>query len=184
MVLLLAIVLFLFKKLPIGTPRLNAFTTASIAILIIHFINDLSARIGINTLKKLLPSILYLGVIGNIFTSYLNYFASQQYKKQMAIYKATKKNIQEAQVKKVPLSYYIWCGLSLRAGYNRCRLARPQVWVLKTFPAYDMKLSLPVYAITDIPQAGKVVNQLPPGMNAIIAGDGINYQQVEKTERK
>ena len=46
LVVCLALVLFLFKKLPLGTPRLNVFTVPAITLLIIYGINGLAGKVG------------------------------------------------------------------------------------------------------------------------------------------
>jgi hypothetical protein len=53
-------------------------------------------------------------------------------------------------------------------------------WVLKTFPAYDMKKHLPVYAITETAVAAQYLAQLPANITTVLAGDGINYRYVQR----
>jgi hypothetical protein len=102
LLLLLTFVLFLCRKLPIGSPRLNAFTTPSIAILVIYLLNSISVNFRGNLQKLVLPAIIYIGVIGNVFTTYINFFSSATYQKQMHIYSATENAIHLARDKKYP----------------------------------------------------------------------------------
>ena len=180
LLLLLAIVLFLFKKLPLGTPRLNAFTTPSIALLIIYLINGISLKLKGKTQGRILPIIMYAGVIGNFFTVYINYFSKPVYKRQMTTYNATQKAIQYAQDKKMPLLVSLAVAYPYERATTDAGAPDPAVWVLKTFPAYHVEEHLPVYAISDLDHVKECMAKLPADISTVVAGDGITYLVINR----
>ncbi len=175
-----ALLLFLFRKLPIGTPRLNAFTVPSIAILIIHFLNDLSSKLKNKAIAGFLPVVLVIGVTGNIFTTYFVYFTNPVYKKQMNIYTATQKAIRDAQLKHIPMVITSGVKYPYNGTGEKRNPDHPSVWVLKTFPAYDMNQNLPVYQVKDISDAPIFIKSLPPEEKEVIAGDGEIYTTLQR----
>jgi len=176
LLLSLTIILYLFRRLPLGTPRLNAFTTPSIAILIIYIVNRISINFHSDLKRKILPAILYIGLVGNVFTWYINYFTSPRYKKQMAIYTATQKAIGLAQAKKIPILITPGIAYPYEQATIDAGAPDPAVWVLKTFPAYDVNAPLPVYAISGLDHTKEYLEHLPPGIQTVLVGDGISFQ--------
>lgn len=179
LLLTLTILLFIAGKLPLGTPRLNAFTTASIGILIIYFIEKLSALPKRVLFKKLLPVIFYIGVIGNIFVWYVNYFSSTVYKKQLAIYRSTQKAILLATKNRIPILITPGITYPYEQATVDAGTPDPQIWVLKTFPAYKVSSNLQVYAITDTGNAPEFLKN-NTGIATVIVGNGENYHVVIK----
>ncbi len=180
LLIVLCLSLFLFKKLPLGTPRLNAFTMPSIAILIIYFINQLSIYIRSDLQKMALPVILYIGVIGNVYSRYINYFTSPVYKKQMKIYVSTGNAIQLAEAKKIPILITLGITYPYERAVVDAGAPDPGAWVLKSFPAYHMNEHLPVYAIKDLDNASEFIRQLPANINTILVGDGTTFHIVNR----
>jgi len=176
LIILLAIGLFAAGKLPLGNQRLNSFTTASIAILIILLLNDLAAAIAAPAGKYVLPVLLYAGVIGNIVSVYVNYFTGGRYKREMAIYTSTQKAITEAQQKNVPILVTRDVAYPYQQAVTDAGDKDPAVWVLKTFPAYNAAAQLPVYEIADTSAARATLVSV--NVSSAIAGDGISYRQV------
>ena len=179
--LALTLVLYLAGKMPLGTPRLNAFTTPSIAILVIYLLNRIAAYLK-GTKGMILPILLYIGVAGNVFSHYINYFGSKEYKKMMLVYTATETAINQAQAQKMP----ILIAPGIAYPYERAVIDAgepgPAAWVLKTFPAYDMNKHLPVYAITDTAVAAQYLEQLPANVTTVLAGDGIYYHAIQRKD--
>ena len=180
LVLVLTFALFLMKKLPLGTPRLNAYTMPSIAILIIWLINKISLSSRSKVQKMILPVILYAGVIGNIYSSYFNYFISPVYKKQMQIYVASESAIRRAGAQKMPVLITPGITFPYETAVIDAGKPDPAIWVLKTLPAYDMRQQPPVYAIKNTDSIGEVIAALPPGVKAVLVGDGINYHVINR----
>ena len=177
LVIMVALVLFALKKLPIGTQRLNSFTTPSIAIMVIYFINLLAVYIKGNFIKIILPAILYLGTIGNIFSTFFIFFTNDKYKKQMDVYRATQSVIELAQGQKIPI--LVTNGVAYPYYYNAPQgsdLPDPAVWILKVFPAYDFKKAIPVYAIKDFNNADEINTVLPKEYQRCYVGDGTNFK--------
>ena len=183
LLLLMTFVLFLCKKLPLGTPRLNVFTIPSIAILIIYFLNSLSLKLRGGFAGKLIPVILYLGLTGNVYSCYVNLFTNPDYKKQMAIFVSTEKAIQLARDKKLPILITPGVSFPYEQATADAGAPDPAVWVLKTFPAYKMEEHLPVYAIPNMDSAGVYMKRLPDSINSVIAGDGLTYRTITGNRR-
>ena len=180
LLLVLTFILFLCRKLPMGSPRLNAFTMPSITILIIYFISRISKNLRGDLQRIILPAILYIGVIGNVFSTCLNFFTSAKYKKQMENYVSTEKAIRLAQSKKLPV--LVTTGIAypfyqdFQGPVNDTNALNPCVWVIKTFPAYHMNEPVQIYALKDLATVKESMEQLPPGINSALAGDGISYK--------
>ncbi len=180
LVLCLTFLLFLLKKLPLGTPRLNAFATPSICILTILFLNLISEKMNKNWQKVLLPAILYAGLIGNIFTTFGNSFTSDVYKRQLQIYNASKMAISDAQSKNIPILITNAVTYPYEQAVIDAGAPDPGAWVLKTMPAYNMQQHLPVYNIIDSSKTASFIATLPATVPVIMAGDGINYHLITR----
>jgi hypothetical protein len=59
----------------------------------------------------------------------------------------------------------------------------PAVWVLKTFPAYDMNEQLSVYAIKSLDDAEEYMQHLPAETTTVIIGDGISYKIYSRKDK-
>ena len=172
LLLVTMIILFLGGKYPLGEPRLNAFAIPAIAMLIIRFLEQLSAR----NFKKLsggLSVILFLGLIGNIFTTCYACFTGPAYAKKMNIYRATEDAIHLAEQQKIPIMItpgVVWpYDKTINYPYPT---TMPGDWVLKTFPAYHVAVLVPVYAINAVSDAKK---SIPNDINKVLVGDGEQY---------
>ena len=184
LLLLLTLVLFLCKKLPLGTPRLNAFTTPSIAILVIYVLQLMLLSNRPQWQKMILPLLLYAGVAGNVFTHYTGYFTTAEYKRQAATYVATENAIRLAQDMKIPILITQGVAYPYAQAAADAGAPDPAVWVLKTFPAYDIHMGLPVYAISDTASAGEYLAHLPPNITRVLAGDGISFRTIERRTKE
>ncbi len=182
LLIMLTLALYLCKKMPLGTPRLNAFTTPSIAILVIYLVNLISQRSWHRWVTVGLPMLLYVGVAGNVFTHYTGYFTSEQYPRQMRTYTATENAIRLAQNQKIPLLITPGVAYPYAQAATDAGAPDPAVWVLKTFPAYDVRQQLPVYAISDTGHAREVLASLPGNITRVLAGDGIAFRIIERKE--
>jgi len=183
LVLLLAFTMFLCHKLPLNTPRLTAFTTPSVAILIILFWERTSTRIQAPIQKVLSPVILCLGLSGNVFATYINYFTDGKTQKQLAIYRATQDAILQAQSKNIPLFVTTGICYPYEAAVATSGGADGAAWVLRTFPAYNMKQHLQIYSVRNMAEARQLLEQMPPGITAAIAGDGITFGIIHKQNK-
>ena len=179
--LLLAIALFAAGKLPLGEPRLNAFTIPAISILLIHFFDFLAARGAKGRFTKILATLFYVGLIGNIYTTFFASFTGSGYTRKMAIYTATEAAITLAEAKNLPI--FVTPGVAYP--YEKTKnlpyeTTIPGDWVLKTFPAYKVADGIPVVAIDSLAEVSAATRRLPASSNAVIAGDGISYKIITR----
>lgn len=174
--IILTLILFLLGKLPVGTPRLNAFTVPSIAILIIYFINRLFLQIKGNAIKLMLPALLYIGLVGNVFSKFINYFTDPVYKQQMKIYVSTEKAIQLAQEKKIPILITIGYTYPYEVAANPDGAPEPGIWALKTFPSYKMENHLALFSIKDINHVDEFLQTSKEKFTSVLVGDGVTFE--------
>ncbi len=184
LLLVFVFIMFLLKKLPVGEPRLNAFTIPSISILIIYFLDQLKQKRLGNKISWGISTVLYLGLIGNIYTTFLNAITGPKYIKEMNVYRATEKAILLAQSKKIPI--LITPGVAYpyentpNVPFNN---TIPGDWVLKSFPAYNPANGIPVYSIDSLNNVNKLketIGHLPPNITEIMIGDGISYNIIKR----
>jgi len=177
-ILLLVLVwaLFIFKKIPIGEPKFNAFTVPAIAILIVYFLDQLLLRLKWANFSRITASVLLLALFGNILSTAINTFTAPEYAKRMRTYNSTEENIKIAIEKNIPLV------ITSQVAYpDQIWIITPNLmsitgdWVLKTFPAYKVKDNMKVYAVDNLSDAHKITDILPPGTTSYMVGDGINY---------
>ncbi len=177
-VLLIVVVtiLFLAGKFPMGEPRLNSFTVPSMAILMILLLDTLSEVGKLRKVSIAISVILYVGVIGNIYTTFISSITGPEYCKKLNIYRATEKAISEAQGKHLPI--YITPDIAypydktLNLPFNT---TVPGDWVLKTFPAFDVNIKTPVINIKTISEITRPSTIVGGIGTDVMTGDGLNY---------
>ncbi len=174
--LLFCIVLFLAGKLPLGEPRLNAFTIPAISILIIHFLDALREKASVRKFSFGLSVLLYAGVIGNIYTTFFASITGAEYARKLDIYESTETALVLAQAKNLP----IFITPEVAYPYDKTenlpfKTTVPGDWVLKTFPAYKVLNNIPVYAVNDTGAARQAIKKLPSYITAVMVGDGRSY---------
>ena len=175
--LTLAISLFAAGKLPLGEPRLNAFTIPAISLLLIHTFDFLAGSGAKGRFAKIVVTLFYVGLIGNIYTTFFASFTGDSYNRKMKIYKATEAAITLAQTKKLPI--FVTPGVAYP--YEKTKnlpyeTTVPGDWVLKTFPAYKVADSVPVFAVNNLSDVREAINGLPATTKYAMAGDGISYK--------
>lgn len=175
LLLLMVIVLFIAGKLPLAEPRLNAFTIPSISILIIYFLDQMQEYKN-GKFSYSMTAILYIGVIGNIYTTIIASITGNEYEKKMNIYRSTENAIVLAQVKNLPIL------VTPEVAYPYDKTVNlpyegtvPGDWVLKTFPAYSVMKNTPVYAIKDMANLKEDMKGLPANVKKVLAGDGKTF---------
>jgi hypothetical protein len=175
--LVFAIALFAAGKLPLGEPRLNAFTVPAISMLLIGFFDFLAQKGAKGRFAKIMVSIFYVGLIGNIYTTFFASFTGEAYARKMDIYRATQTAITIAQDKKLPI--FVTPGVAYP--YEKTKnlpyeTTVPGDWVLKTFPAYKVADSIPVFAVNDLRDVKEAISHLPAIETSAVVGDGISYK--------
>ncbi len=203
-VLLIGTILLLFVagRLPIGEPRLNSYSVAAIAILIIYLLETVLKSPKAAKAVVALTVILFLGTIGNIINSPVKSLMSSEHRKTLAIYRVLTAAIQTAQAKGLPLLVTSAAGYpdekvinfplsSIRAGvlcfppgyeaslHFNAPDDMPADWVLKTLPAYKMGGS-PVYAIDNINNASGYLAKIPGNYALAVAVNDTCYKIVAR----
>ena len=178
-VLLATLILLFTRKLPCN-PRLNAYTLPSIAILIIYFFNKVLLNGARRRAWVVLPALLLFGVTGNVYATYINYFISPVHKKQQQIYDASAQAVRQAQNQGFPIMITPDISYPYQQAVQDAGTPDPAVWVLKTLPAYNVTLNIPVYAIADTQQARIALAALPASVKAVVAGNGVNFTVIKR----
>jgi hypothetical protein len=179
----LVISLNLIGKIPLGEPRLNAFGIPAIALLVTALLNKIENRYPKQ--GKYLTYIILAGLVGNIYTTIIASFTDVKYKRRMAIYNATENAILLAQKVKMP----ILITPDVAWPYNNTRNypfddELPGDWVLMTWPAFNPNDRVEVYAVPEWKQLPQYLNRLPPYINRVVAGDGLQFDVVDVTVNK
>jgi hypothetical protein len=181
LMLVLVIVLFAAGKFPLGEPRLNAFTIPAISVLLIYFLDKLRQRRYTARLAVVLSVMLYIGVIGNIYTTFFNSITGPEYAKKMNIYKTTEDAIIMAQAQRLPILVTPSVAYPYDNTWNLpFKGTVPGDWVLKTFPAYKVAENIPVYGINDLSHVKEYMKQLPPSIKTVMAGDGSRFLVIKR----
>ena len=176
LLIIVVTILFLAGKFPMGEPRLNSFTIPSIAILMILFLDTFKEVKRLSKVSKVLSVILYVGVIGNIYTTFISSITGPEYCKKLCIYRATEKAIIEAQNKH--LTIYITPDVAYP--YDKTlnlpfQNTVPGDWVLKTFPAFDVNINIPVINIKSISDIATPSTPVLVTGKEIMKGNGLVY---------
>jgi hypothetical protein len=176
LLLLLVVVLFIFGKIPVGEPRLNAFTIPSVCILLIGFLNRLSEENKRKQLSNGIAIVLLAGVTGNIYSTFAAAVSGADHEKKVAIYKNSEQAIKLAQQRNIPI--LITPGIAYPYEHTRnlpFHNTVPGDWVLMTLPAYKVSDPIPVYAIDSTAKWSEYMEELPEGIREAVVGDGTNY---------
>lgn len=198
-----ALILFITGKLPLGVPRLNAFTIAAIAMLITNMVHTLLRSLPLRKIAVALYTILFIGLIGNMVNSYATGFIKNEYSKKLSIYVNTENAIILAQKQHLPIlitphiafpddkvlhfpgNNTLAANMCFPPGYDKsihCIAADniPGDWVLKTFPAYKQQYHIPVYAINDLNKLNDCIQQLPASVKTCLVGDGVSFKIINR----
>jgi hypothetical protein len=179
LLLLVVIALFIAGKFPLGEPRLNAFTIPAISVLMINFLDQLKTRQ--KAVANTLSVVLYVGLIGNIYTTFYASISGPEYARKMEIYRSTQKAILLAQSQNIPALITPGIAWPYDTTQNLpFKNTVPGDWVLKTFPAYNVGEHIPVYAIRDLASLAEELRRLPPGIKSVIAGDGRYFRIIRR----
>jgi hypothetical protein len=199
----LVMLLYTAGKLPIGVARLNSFMLPATAIIIISFVNSVSAWGHGRTIAIGISALLFIGVAGSLATGPVNELLSDKHKRTMAIYINTQQAITMAVSKRIPI--FITSGLAypyekmitypctnipatelcMPPGYIPLSCSSftdniPTDWILKTYPAYKVSEHIPVYAINDLSELPNCMAQLPVDVRSVMAGDGVTFHEVRR----
>ena len=176
--IVLTLLLYLLRKLPVGTPRLNAFTVPAIILLVILLIKNELAILKNGLVARILKGILIAGLAGNLFSTTINYLSKPAYQEQMKIYRATESALHLAELEHAPLMITKYYTHPWEVAANPDGAPEPGVWALKTFPAYNMHSPLTVYSISDTGNARDLLKSLPDSITKAVAGDGIHFRVI------
>jgi hypothetical protein len=172
-------VLCLMGKLPAGEAKFSIFTVPVIAFLIAQLLDEIHPRLTKPVIY--LSLVLWLALVGNIFSTIVNTFFNNDYEKRMRIYSATQNAIINAQRENIPI--LVTNGVAFHDDLSRQGEHLEKIFadiVLKTFPAYDITKALPVKTIVDTNDVYKVMHQY--GMKKAIAGNGETFRIYKLTQ--
>jgi hypothetical protein len=128
-----------------------------------------------------LSVVLYVGLIGNICTTFYASISGPEYARKMEIYRSTQKAILLAQSQNIPALITPGIAWPYDTTQNLpFKNTVPGDWVLKTFPAYNVGEHIPVYAIRDLASLAEELRRLPPGIKSVIAGDGRYFRIIRR----
>jgi hypothetical protein len=160
---------------------LNSFTIAAISILNIYFFSGLRKNSWWRKPANVMSVVLLIGVIGNIYTSFLNSLTGEHYAIKKQTYKATQAAIQQAQAKKIPI--LIMPDIAFPHAHTPNLPYHTPLegdWVLKAFPAYEAAVRVPVYPITDSTDVKAYIARFPADITEVIVGNGQSYTIVKR----
>ncbi len=176
-ILMIIVVLSLFSAgvLPIES-RLIAFTIPSILVMIIYLLHHMHQTVKLRLASIIIATILYLGVTGNVFTTYITEMYGSEHYKKLTIYRNTEKAIIYAQAHNMPILITPYISYPYENSWDYpSHDMLPGNWILKAYPAYNARQALPVYPIPTLANAGKCFITLPPQIQQVMAGDGNTY---------
>lgn len=185
LLILLIMVLNILGKLPMGEPRLNAFAIPAIAIMLATTIEDLYNVKNIQKTVKIIFFMLFLGPVGNVYSTIAACFTDSKYTRRMEVYHATQAALKSAYIGRMPIlitpgvAYPYENTVNFPFDNNV-----PGDWVLMTFPAYKMGISGLVYAINDTTNIEEYIQKIPEHMESTLIGDGINFKIINRKKRK
>lgn len=159
----IAICCFVVGKLPLGTSRLNSFALPSVAILIINFMDAIAGRF--HRVGYIWFWLLFIALWGNIFIKPINYFTGSEYQQQLAIYRNAESGIRQAQQMHIPVAVTGAISFPYETNARTSGGDHPEIWILTTFPAYDMALHVLVYPLSSL-------SRLPAGIHKVMIIDG------------
>ncbi len=189
---LLTLALIFSGKLMGGVARLTAFTVPSISILIISFIEDLKTKYRYGKLANVLAAVVFLGLYGNVVTTYINMFTYPEYSNRIKTYWNSGKALKLARLGKMPI--LITDGVrgdkiinhDTIPGQMRFNTITPEQIagadtlcaevVLKVNPEYKTWDPIPVYWLPDTKWTAEYMLQLPHEVRTAMVCDGINFK--------
>jgi hypothetical protein len=185
LLILLMIALHLMGKLPLGEPRLNAFAIPAISVMLITMLTDMGKIARYNKATGVIFFILFIGPIGNVYSTIAACFTDSKYAKRMTIYHATQAALKTANENKLPILITPHVAYPYENTVNfPFDNTVPGDWVLLTFPAYKMGKSEQIYAIDDTTNIDNYINQLPNHIKNVMIGDGLNYKIVSSKNKR
>ncbi len=179
LLVLVCIAMFSCGKLPLGEAKFNAFCVPALSILIIAFLQREQAKARVAA--TIAGGLLFAGLAGNIISVVLGSFFAPEYSRRMAIYTHTQEAIRRAQDAHIPLLITPGVAWPDEIVHKVPHLQNmPADAILKTFPAYDKAVGMPVYAIPDMGAADRLLATLPDSTRTALAGDGIAYRLLSR----
>jgi hypothetical protein len=175
LLVLLVLGLFLAGKLPLGEAKFSAFCVPVLVLLSVFFVQYLYGRFG--TIVFAIACALYVVLLGNIASVIYQSFNGETRNQRMAIYDATQRAIGEAQALHAPILVTPEVALPDLIVHKVPFLENISAdAVLRTFPAYDARIGLPVYTIADTTRTTVQAVALPAATTAAMVGNGSSFR--------
>lgn len=167
---LLAIVLYIAGKLPLGAHRLNAFATAPLGLLALYTIDSLQKVPKGKVIQNTIYLLLVAGLAGNVFSSYINEYKSDEYKKKLRIYNNASNAIVNAQQRNVPLL------VNRELIYPHDNHGIEADWAVKTLPVYKANSTIAVYPANNEAEIQQVMSD--KNLSAAIYVTADSYEHI------
>lgn len=171
LLVIIMIILFSFHKLPVGAHRLNAFAVPACSILVTNMLLVLEYK-----RKKLIPIIyttLSITLAGNIYQAFAKAHFSEESVKKQRIYDNTNTAISLAEEKRLPIA----TGTGVVYPYED----RNADFVIISYPAYHMGISLPVYNAANTFYLKKVFEEHPE-LQQVVFIDRLEHSIVRRQQ--
>lgn len=192
-VLLLLLTLgFIFTdKLIGGVARLTAFTVPSIALLIVAFLTDIKVVYHKIKLANTIATLLFLGLFGNILSSFINWVTYPEYKNRIETYWRMGDAIKLARLHQAPL--LVTDGVfgdkieenapmpgKIRTNTITGDANMTGEVLIIDHPEYKLSDPIIIYLMPDMKWADQYVKQLPSEYKSAIVFDGIVMRKVDR----
>lgn len=171
--------LFLAGKLPLGEARLNAFLTPAIAWMLVDFLRALHRKAAGQKPVLVVGALLYIGVLGNIFTTIAAVYTDALWPKKRRIYATVGEAIRTANERGLPI--LATPGIAFPEEHHDnlpFDEKMPGDWPLKTHPAYHFADSIRVYRLPRVEDAASTLQALPD--TAAVVCDGTSFSIVTR----
>ena len=165
--------LFFAGKLPLGEARLNAFLTPAIAWMLVDFLRAMHAKNIVRKPTLVIGALLYVGVLGNIFTTIVAVYTDEHWPKKRRIYFTVEEAIRTAKAYGLPILATPGIAFPEEHQMNLpIDEKMPGDWPLKTHPAYHFADSIRVYRLMGIQDAPMILDVLPASDTAAVVCGG------------
>jgi hypothetical protein len=192
--LMLVLALFISGRLLGGVARLTAFSVPSIALLIVLFFDDVRNRYRYTRLANIITTILFLGLFGNIISTFIATFTFPKYANRIRTYWRMSDALKMARTEKLPFIYTdgvrgdVVKDTTTAAGHIMANTITPEQIagvdvlcdevIVKVDPEYKTWDTVAVFQAPDMKWMKEYVQQLPPQYTSAIVCDGINYYRI------
>lgn len=173
LLMMLAWSLFFADKLPLGEARLNAFLTPAIAWILVDFLRALHRKSFGQKPTLAVAALLYVGVLGNIFTTIAAVYTDELWPRKRRIYATIGDAIHMAKERNLPILATPGNAFPEEHHTNLPFDEKmPGDWPLKTHPAFRFSDNIRVYRLTSLNSAMATLRHLSVSDTAAVVCTG------------